>query len=104
MARQQQTPDTMTAQDENETVIRYGTALHRVNEIVDDQPADQESTEFYAGDIRDVLRLCDEKSFKDLRDKVKGKPVGESVSLPVAQCRQLVATAIKPGSTEAPAK
>jgi len=97
--RQVQQLDAMLEGD----AIRYGTALHRINEIVEDQPMDQESAEFHAGDVRDVLRLCDEKSFQEVRDKVKGKPTGESVTLTLSQCRPLVAAALKPQKNKTPA-
>lgn len=71
--------------------IIYGTPLHRVNEIVQDNPVDQESAEFFAGDIRDVCGICDGP--KSLKDAVKGKPVGELVNLKLAEVRQLIQAA-----------
>jgi len=96
MARQVQVADVML---EGES-IRYGTALYRVNHIVEDQPLDQEFAEFLIGDIRDVLRVCDAKAFKDIRDKVSGKPHGASISLPVAETRKIVAAALRPPKNE----
>lgn len=76
--------------------IVYGTPLHRINEIVADNPVDQESAEFYAGDVRDVCSICDGP--KSLKEAVKSKPVGELVSLKLAEVRQLIQAArrIKP--------
>jgi len=97
MARQQQIADVMVEGEE----IRYGTSLYRVNETAEDQPLDQESTEFLVGDIRDVCRVCDEKAFAEIREKIKGKSSGESVSLPVVQAKQLVSAARKPQKSKA---
>ena len=96
MARQQQVPDVMVEAED----IRYGTALHRVNEVVEDQPLDQESADFLAGDIRDVCRVCDEKSFADIREKIKGRPSGESVNLTLSLVRQLVSAARRPARSD----
>jgi len=70
----------------------YGTALYRVVETIDDQVEDQESATFYAGDIRDVCNTCNQKdkAVIALRESVKGKVPGESVSLVLKDVRDVV--------------
>lgn len=91
MRPKQQLPDAQLVEGE----IRYGTSLWRVNQVLDDMPLDQEFSDFYAGDLRDVANISDpnDKIVKSIRDKVKSKPVGELLNLPVLDVKQLVAVA-----------
>lgn len=99
MARQIQIADVLyeTGTD-GELQIRYGTSLWRLQDAIDNEPMDQESTAFYAGDIRDVCNACDGP--KPMRDAVKGKAVGESIVLKIADVKQLIATARKPQKSD----
>lgn len=94
MPQMLQTPDPLAI--EGKPV--YGTALYRLQEAVDAQPQDQESTEFNAGDVRDCCLACDPKNkvAAELRDKVKGLSPGASVSLPIASVKKLIAAVASP--------
>lgn len=87
-------PDALTDGEQ----IRYGTGLHRINEALDTADAEADAVELYAGDIRDALRGLHANAFKPLRDKLKGKPAGELVSVATAEARKLVAAALNPAS------
>ena len=101
MARQIQVADQLLETVGEETQIRYGTSLWRLQDAIDNEPMDQESTEFYAGDIRDVCNQCDGP--KSLRDAVKGKSVGETVVLKIADVKALIKSACNP-KPETPAQ
>ena len=94
MARQIQTPDTLVSGGK----IVFGTALHRLQEVADDNPQDQEFATFYAGDIRDVCAACDSKDevVGKLAEKVRGSVPGAEFSLPIADVRKLIAVVQKP--------
>jgi hypothetical protein len=94
MARQVQIADPLTAAGE----IIYGTALYRLQDTVDNEPQDQESTGFYAGDIRDCCAVCEskDKAIGDLLEKVRGQVAGAVVSLPIADVKKLIDAVRKP--------
>lgn len=90
-------PDKQTVRSDDKVEIRYGTPLWRLNDIVENQPQDQESTDFLVGDIRDVCNAAGtkEKIAEELREHVKGKNVGASVSLPIASVKSLIACVLR---------
>ena len=92
-------PDPLVEQTGGKTTIRQGTPLARISAAVDEQPLDQESVEFFVGDIRDVCVAVGDKdkTAVEMRDSVKGKPVGEKISLPIASVKQLIASALRSG-------
>ena len=100
LKRKPQVPDVMTATnpETNSLQLRYGTSAWRLQQELDDQPMDQESTSFYAGDIRDCLSTCDPKAFKSLRDLIRNKKVSEMVTAPIAEMKSLVGAVLRPGS------
>lgn len=87
-------PDTLT----EGAALRYGTALHRINETLDLADPEAETVELYAGDVRDALRGLHANAFKAQRDKVKGKWPGELIQVATAEARKLVAAALNPSS------
>ena len=103
MPRQIQVADPMFETDgDGETKPLFGTAAHRVQEVIDDQPMDQESTGFYAGDIRDICGLCDpnNKTVKSLKDKIKNAAHGTEFNLPIADVKSVLSMAMNPPKTE----
>lgn len=99
MARQVQIADAMVEFIENGPQVVYGTSLWRLQDTVDNQPLDQELTDFFAGDIRDVCAIADQtdKVVKSLKDKAKGTDApGTVVRLAIADVRALVKSACNP--------
>lgn len=94
-------PDQQTTRsaDGKETKIRYGTPLHRLNSVVEEQPADMEFAEFLVGDLRDVCSIVGqkEKGTEELLTLVKNKPGGSIVSASIATVKSLIASAIRAG-------